>query len=306
MALSFMATARADECVTTASATAEPDFTPCDFPDIDLDVQEMPDGTGNRTADGTPWIAQSSKGVPLTVDATTNRLSVRTSLGTWRDYNVRGAQKAIERWESMTPAPLVLPKTPAVSGPPLDIWSKVDVQGLEGAGEQPSLRTGIGADYRIDSQATLGVALERGNARAAAAGAAEQDQKASAYVTLKAAPILSLDARTEWQAGNAEFAAANGATEKGAVILAPRLNHSFALDGGTTIEPFLTYKRELDFTASGREGGESGIAATQSAGAGFTYTRPDEYSLSVSAGVDGLATDGQNVNSKFKLSVPIK
>jgi len=306
MALSFMAAARADECVTIASATAEPDFTPCDFPDFDFNVQEAPDGTGHRTSDGTPWIAQSSKGVPLTVKATTGSLSVRTSLGTWRDYNVRGAQKAVEPRESMTPAPLVLPKTPAAPSPPLDIWSKVDVQGLEGAGEQPSLRTGIGADYRIDPQATVGVALERGNARTAAGGATEEDQKASAYVTLKAAPILSLDARTEWQAGNAEFAAANGASGKGAVILAPRLNHSFALDGGTTIEPFLTYKRELDFTASGREGGETGIAATQSAGAGLTYTKPDEYSLSVSADVDGLATEAQNVSSKFKLSVPIK
>jgi hypothetical protein len=129
----------------------------------------------------------------------------------------------------------------------------------------------------------------------------------AAYVSLQAVPLLTLDARTEWQAGNAEFAAASGAAEKSTVILAPKINHSFALDGGKTIEPFVTYKREFDLSTTGHEANETAPITTQSAGAGVTLTKPDAYSLSVTTDVEGLgATTPENVSSKFRLSVPIK
>ncbi|HML28218.1 MAG TPA: hypothetical protein PKE16_05140, partial [Hyphomicrobium sp.] len=45
----------------------------------------------------------------------------------------------------------------------------------------------------------------------------------------------------------------------------------------------------------------------QSAGAGITYTKPDGYSLSVSADVGnfGAADEAQSLSSKFQLSVPL-
>lgn len=129
-----------------------------------------------------------------------------------------------------------------------------------------------------------------------------KNSKASAYVTLQATPLISLDARTEWQAGNAEFAATNGAAEKSAVILAPKIDHSFALGDGKTISPFVTYKREFDMST-----GPAGLNdPTRSAGAGVTYKDSDAYTLSVTTDVDAAtATAPQSVNSKFKLSVPI-
>ena len=114
--------------------------------------------------------------------------------------------------------------------------------------------------------------------------------------------MLSLDARTEWQAGNAEFAAANGGAEKSAIILAPKINHSFALGDGKTIAPFVTYKREFDMST----GPEALNTPQRSAGAGVTYTDPDAYTFSVTTDVDAAtAITPESMSSKFQLSVPI-
>ena len=99
--------------------------------------------------------------------------------------------------------------------------------------------------------------------------------------------MLSLDARTEWQAGNADFAASTGAAEMSTFSFAPRINHSFALDGGKTIEPFVTYKRQFDLGVQGGEAGMAGLV-TDLAGAGLTFTNPNEYSLSVTTDLEGL------------------
>ena len=90
--------------------------------------------------------------------------------------------------------------------------------------------------------------------------------------------------------------------------LAPRINHSFALDGGKTIEPFVTYKRQFDLSEQGRETGVAGLATTDSAGAGLTFTNPNAYSLSVTTDVEGLnhQTAAESLNSKFQLKIPIQ
>jgi hypothetical protein len=309
--LCFTAVARAEECVNTTSTTAEPDFTPCDVaePQIDLDAvlaAHAATASNAKSADGTPWIAEGSQGVPLTVNSSATGISMRTSLGTWRDYNVSDAARTIDTSKSVSPLPLTLPKAASPPKSPLDIWSSVDVEGYEGSGTE-SMRAGLGADLKLSHTTTVGVTAERGDAKVTTGVQPAQDEKMAAYVKLQAVPLLTLDARTEWQAGNAEFAATSGAAEKSTVILAPKINHSFALDGGQTIEPFVTYKREFDLSAAGREANETGSVATQSAGAGVTFTNPDAYSLSVTADVEGLgATTPESLSSKFKLSVPIR
>jgi hypothetical protein len=288
--------AHADECLNTTTNTAEPDFTPCDdgLPEIDLDAALAAHAATPKPAkstDGTPWIAQSDKNVPLTVNSSDAGVSLRTSLDDLRDFNTRKFTT-----ETGTPA---LPKTPG-SKSPLDVWTSVDVNGYDGNRDQ-STRTGLGVDYKLSRKALVGVSVERGDARSVTAGT-EEDSKASAYVTLQATPLLSLDARTEWQAGNAEFAAANGAAEKSAIILAPKINHSFALGDGKTIAPFVTYKREFDMST----GPEALNTPQRSAGAGVTYTDSDAYTLSVTTDVDAAtAVTPESMSSKFQLSVPI-
>jgi hypothetical protein len=134
-----------------------------------------------------------------------------------------------------------------------------------------------------------------------------EDQKASAYMNLQATPLLSLDARTEWQTGNAEFTANSGVAERGAFVLTPKINHDFKLDNGTTLSPYVSYQREFDVSASRKDAVDPSFDATQSAGAGVTYTIPNSYSLSVSADVDnfGATDEAQSLSSKFQLSVPL-
>lgn len=273
---------------------------------IDGLSSSMSGGPSPNSAEGTPWIAQSSNQMPVTLNATDDTVSLRTSLGTFRDYNSRIATRTIDTSSVLSSPALTLPKGPGAPPSPFDVWSSVDVGGFENSKDK-SLRTGLGADYKPTQMARFGVAVERGDARSATISGAEQDAKASAYVTLQAMPALSLDARTEWQSGNAEFAAASGAAEKAAVILAPKVNHTFQLEGGTTLAPFVTYKREFDLGIAGREASDAPLAPTQSAGGGMTYTKPDAYSLSVTADVDGPgATEPENVNGKVQLSVPLK
>jgi hypothetical protein len=308
--VSVATAARADDdCLNTTTTTAVPDFAPCEVtePQIDLDAalaEHAVSATISRNSDDTPWIAQGSKGVPLTVNSSDTGVSMRTSLATWRDYNVRDAMKTIDTSTPASPSDIILPSAPAPPKSPLDIWSSLDVQGYQGSGDE-AMRAGVGADYKINRATTVGVLAERGDAKAARAGL-EQDSKMAAYVTLQATPMLSLDARTEWQAGNADFAANTGAAEMSTFTLAPRINHSFALDGGKTIEPFVTYKRQFDLGAPGGETGMAGLV-TDSAGAGLTFTSPDAYSFSVTTDVEGLgATTAESLNSKFQLKIPIE
>lgn len=289
-----------DECLNVATSMAEPDFSPCDsdLPQIDLDAA-LQDHAGAKpaasAASAMPWIAQQDKGVPLQVNSSNSNVSLRTSLDDLKNFNTRTF--VIDQSGASTPA---LPKINTTPNLPVDVWTSVDVKGYEGDRDQ-STRTGLGVDYKLSRSAVMGVSVERGDARSASA-APELDSKASAYVTLQATPLISVDARTEWQAGNAGFAAANGASEKSAVILAPKIDHSFALGDGKTISPFVTYKREFEMST----GAATLTTPERSAGAGVTYKDSDIYTLSVTTDVDAAtATTPQSVNSKFKLSVPI-
>ena len=204
-----------------------------------------------------PWIAQRDKGVPLQVNSSNSNVSLRTSLDDLKNFNTRTF--VIDQSAASAPA---LPKITTAPNLPVDVWTSVDVKGYEGDRDQ-STRTGLGVDYKLSRSAVMGVAVERGDARSASA-ATELDSKASAYVTLQATPLISVDARTEWQAGNAGFAAVNGASEKSAVILAPKIDHSFALGDGKTISPFVTYKREFEMST----GAAALTTPDRSAGAG--------------------------------------
>ncbi len=302
----------AEDCVDVQSTAAVADFKPCEEfePQIDLNAalaEHAAPAEAAASSDSVPWIATDTRDLPATFSTSDTGVSVRTSLGTWRDYNVRTASPSITQPElGSVPTAFDLPKAPVAAKTPIDVWSNLDVEGFDGSRDQ-STRTGVGADYTLNKAAVVGVSVEHGDARSALVPGIEQDQKASAYMTLQATPLLSLDARTEWQSGNAEFAEASGAAERGAVILAPKLNKSFQLDNGTTLSPFLSYQREIDVSASHKYGVDPTLDAVQSAGAGITYSKPDAYTLSVTADVDnfGAAEDQQSLSSRFQLSVPL-
>ncbi len=302
-----------DDCVDVPSASAIADFQPCSAEtQLDLNAaileQNMPAQTA-PSSDAVPWIATNPQDLPAKFNSSDSGVSVRTSLGTVRDYNARTASPAIQQPEFGAPPTtnFDMPKAPVAPKSKVDVWTNLDVNGYEGSRDQ-STRAGVGADYKFSKVTTVGVSIERGDARSASVTGTEEDQKASAYLSMQATPLLSFDARTEWQAGNNEFATSTGAAEHGALILAPKINHSFKLDSGTTVSPYLTYQRQFDVSSSRKDGTGAAADVTQSAGAGVTYTKQDAYSLSLSADVDnfGATEDTQSVSSKFQLNVPLR
>ncbi len=310
--VSVTSAVRAEDCIDVQSTSAAPDFQACETaePEFDIDAalaEQASPTTAGPPNDGIPWIATDPQDLPATFNSSDTGVSVRTSLGTWRDYNSRSASPTVQLPAYTAASENVdVPKAPFVPKTPLDVWTNIDIDGYDGARDQ-STRAGVGADYKFNRATIVGVSVERGDARSATTPGIAADQKASAYLSLQATPLLSFDARTEWQTGNSDFAASSGVAERGAVILAPKVNHSFTLDNGTTVSPFLTYQREFDVSASHKEGVDPSFDATQSAGAGVTYTKPDSYSLSLSADVDnfGVADETQSLSSKFQLSVPL-
>ncbi|MFT3730757.1 MAG: hypothetical protein QM780_04915 [Hyphomicrobium sp.] len=303
---------RAEDCVDVQSTSPVPDFQPCEMLEPDLDPADLNsiilESSASKpkkaatASDAIPWIATNPQDVPAAFSTSDTGVSVKTSLGTLRDYNARSASPVVEQ-PAFGPAPktdFTMPQAPVAPKTPLDVWTSIDVNGYDGSRDQ-STRTGVGADYKFNKMTTLGVSIERGDSRSATVTAVEEDQKASAYVTLQATPLLSLDARTEWQAGNEAFAESSGAAEKGAFILAPKINKSFKMDDGTTLSPFVTYQREFDVSASRKDSVDTSLDATQSAGAGVTYTKPDAYSLSVSADVDNFGATEQSSESEQQI-----
>jgi len=258
------------------------------------------------SVDGTPWLMQTLSedeadaiGPPLELNPLDNGFSARASTSTWRDHNNKALTKRIEAAKSGAPKDLKLPKTDPRAAPPVELWSTLDVQGGAADG---SKRTGVGADYKATKSTTFGLSAERGESYSRTTPAASEDEKYSAYMNYKAAPAVSVDARTQWSTGRT-VGGDNGPDggEKGSVIISPRVGKAFALGEGNTIEPFVNYKREFDLKTTG-----TATADIDSAGAGVTFAKPDSYSLSVTTDFEGLSpTEQTNVNSKVQFKVPL-
>ncbi|MBS0250806.1 MAG: hypothetical protein JSR78_07040 [Proteobacteria bacterium] len=307
------AAARADDCPDVETTAALTTLQPCENYGGELDLSTPSSALSQPQkpapkSDGIPWIATDTNDIPATFSTTDTSVSVRTSLGTLRDYNKRSASVTIEQPAfGEAPKPdFVMPAAPVTRKTPLDVWTNVDLSGYNGSPDQ-STRAGVGADYNFNKATKVGVSIEGGDTRNYGTSGVVEDQKASAYVTLQATPLLSLDARTQWQTGNAEFAETTGAGERSSFVLAPKINHDFKLDDGSKLSPYLSYQREFDLSTTRKDGVDTSFDGTQSVGAGVTFTDPNAYSLSVSAGVDnfGVADESQSVSSKLQLNVPL-
>ena len=243
---------------------------------------------------------------PLAIKPGDHGVSARVGLGTLRDYNASLARRKIDNAKAWGPSTLIVPAAPPPKSS-LDVWSKLDAQGVD-EGPNRSVRAGVGVDYNLSKGTTVGVAAEQGEASANATQTT-QDEKVGAYLAFKSLPNVTVDTRTEWSKSGtvANSAAVTGQApaEKSSISVAPRLNHSFALDGKKTIEPFVGVKREIDLESAGAAQGQ--LKTVDSASAGVTLAKPDGYSLSVTTGVEGVGgTDPANVKSELKLKLPLQ
>jgi len=247
--------------------------------------------------------ASTAAPAPLAVQSSEDSVSARASLQTLRDYNSQKAKLKVEQAQRVAPDALVAPKTPVASKSAVDVWSSLNADGLNEATK--SVRAGAGLDYKLVKNASVGVFAERSETIAPqVSGGDQSEDKVAAYMAFKALPAVTIDTTTQWETVTAADPAVGKQTEdKGSIIVAPRIGKSFALDNGQTIAPFVTVKREIDLAGKTTR---SDTAATDSAGAGVTFTKPDSYSLSVTTDVSAAgASDPASVNSRLQFKLPL-
>lgn len=279
-------------------------------PDLSFDV---PDAKPAIRAAPLPAEIDSDKAspaapLPFAFDANDASISAKASLSSLKDYHSKltakkiGGAKAVNGSLNVTPynvTPNVVTPGDATTQPaPLDIWSALQVLQPDASGAT-RLTTSTGIDYNISGNAKVGVAAERVETSGPGARHSGSEDKISAYAAFKALPELTVDTKAQWTPAvqNGRAAAAG----KGTVTVAPRIGHTFEVDKGHTIQPFVTLSREFDFAESGAADGSS------AAGAGVTVAKPGSYSLSVTTDVsNGNSADPAALKSGFELKLPIE
>jgi hypothetical protein len=266
-----------------------------------------------------PWFLQGGAvqsdqsdepvGLPFTINPSSkpsgNGFSAKMSTRTWRENTNKDLEKRIGKVKAAAPKDIKMPTSPRQIEPPAELWSTLEVQGVSTSGDSSdqSVRGGVGANYKMTPSATVGVSAERGAAKAANDASPGDDEKLSAFMNFKATSMLSIDARTQWQAN--QPSAALGATpersEKGSIIVAPRISRTYKIGKDQTVEPFVSYKREVGIVTAG-----PGSADANSAGAGVTFAKPDAYSFSVTTDVDKLDQGAdKSVSGKVQIKLPL-
>lgn len=296
-----------------ASALMNPDGTfkdlTCDAlpPLLDLSVPAANAvARGAKTTTKFPEIkdtdAPATAPVPLSVQSSDDSVSARTSLQTLRDFNTQKLSRKVQQAQGLASDDLVMPKAPVAAKPAIDVWSSFKADGLND--DSKSVQTGAGLDYKIVKNTSVGVYAKRSETIApTTSGGDQSEDKYAAYMAFQAFPAVTIDTTTQWESATAVDPTAGKQTEdKGAIIVAPRIGKSFALDDGQTVAPFVTVKREIDLIGKSGEAG----AAVNTAGAGVTLEQADSYSLSVTTDVSGIgSSDPASVNSRLQFKLPL-
>lgn len=244
--------------------------------------------------------SSSTSPLPVAVDRTDNSVSVRTGISVWRDYNDKKLEKRYKKAKSRSGKDL---KAPVVGArkPPLDVWTKVNIESGSDAASRTT-RTALGADYKLPNDTTAGISAEQAETQAAyGAAPVPTDRTVSAYVNFKATPLLSIDARTQWQRADGETAAGIASDEHNSFTLAPKIEKKYTLGDDVDMTPYATIQHKFDIDSVANTD-----TITNSAGAGITFAKPDTYSVTVSTNVEhSTGAETPNLNSKLQLKLPL-
>lgn len=274
-----------------------------DVPDLDLSLS-LPMPTRKEDAVRFPSAPAGSEPLPVVITPGETGGSARTSLHTLRVYNAQRAARKIDEARVLAAAALPVPKMPAASSSPLEIWTSIDAQGFDGEASR-KVKAGAGLDYKIVNSASAGMVAER--AEHAAPGAdlgAGKAEKVAAYMIFKALPAVSIDARSQWERVQTfDGIPAPAASEKASVIVAPRAGKAFTIDRDHTLEPYVEVKREIDLSVKDA----AALSARTSAGAGLNISKNGSYAVNVTADVSSAAVPGEApaINSKVQFKLPL-
>ncbi len=233
---------------------------------------------------------------PVSIVPSDTGIAAMTSLSAWRDYNARSlAQKT----EQIAAAPaLTMPRPPQTSLP-LDVWTRVLVDGLADGSNQ-STNVTAGVEYKVNQQSTFGMAARLTDSAVDTVSATLPSETFTAYANLQVLPGLTVKAESKPGQNPA-----NGFAEAGAdqpvLAITPKLSHTFSLEGGQRIQPFLVLQNTFEHDVSIDAGSVS------SAGAGFVIDAPSSYSFSISTTVEpaGPSDGGPAAEGRMRLTIPM-
>lgn len=290
-----------------------------------------------------PWIGQDWATLPVAVKPAEQSLDMAASLQHLGSYESQRTLQKIEDAKALAPAGLAAPKP--IPKPPaaFDVWSKVDVKGLEGQAAETKRGT-IGADYRLAKGALVGMSAEIVDE----GQALQQDTRLATYFAIKPWSPVTLDGKAQWSeshgvqggglvttqsavtarvkgsfgyeglvlapmasvAHGVDDAPPDGSgrvIEKSTLALTPKVSRPVEIGGGAKVEPFLSLKSSIDIGASGEAAGYGVTDTTRGVGGGVTLAKPDAYSLSVTTDVEqSTLSDHTSVKGRFELKLPLR
>lgn len=289
-----------------------------------------------------PWIGQDWATLPLAVKPADQSLNMAASLQHLGSYEARRTQQKLEEAKGLAPKDLALPKPVPMTPRRLDVWSKVEMTGLDSV-DGRNRRSTFGADYKIARSALIGLSAGVSDETSTAAS----DTRLAAYFAVKPWSPLTFDARAQWGESHAvvtpglvttqstltarlkgDFrydglrlapalsvahgvdeadALSGGAVEKSTIALTPRVSRPIDLKGGAKLEPFLSLKSAVDFGTAADGTGNNGVDTTRGIGGGVTFAKPDAYSLSVTTDVErSTSSDQPNLSGRLQLKLPLR
>lgn len=250
----------------------------------------------------TPTETQQAVPLPFANVTGETGLTAKTSLNGLRDYTAKRNAKKIENAKTRAGQPLKIPKPAVQQRPDLDVWAGIDAQNLSGPSDQ-TVRRQVGAGYRVSRQAAVGLMVEDRETTPAALPLPQpsrQDESIAAYFALKPMQSVTIDTVTDWEQQNTTASGPTTPDQKRSLTVSPRIRFPFAIEGGKTIEPYLTAKQEIGVTAANED-------RVDTAGAGVTFAKPDTFSLNLSTDVDASDREGPaKVKSQLQFKVPLK
>lgn len=291
-----------------------------------------------------PWIGQEWSSLPVAVKPADQNFDMSASLQQFGSYEARKAQKMFEGAKELASKPLATPKLVTAVPQPFDVWSKVEVTGIDSS-DGETRRGTVGADYKIMRNALMGVSAAVTDGTSTIAS----DTRLAAFFAVKPWSRVTFDARAQWGESHLAaapglittqnalsarlkgdfrfqglrlapaltiahgvdetdtFATGTGTVEKSTIALTPRVSQPFSLKDGTRLEPFLSLKSAIDFETQADGSSHDGIDTTRGIGGGVTFAKPNAYSLSVTTDVEqSTSTDKTNVSGKFELKLPLR
>ena len=295
--------------------------------------------------DDRPWIGQNWATLPVAVKPADQSLDMAASLQHLGSYEAQRAQQKLKEAKGLAPKDLTIPKLLPPKPTLLDVWSKVEVTGLNGINGETRLGT-VGADYKIARRALVGVSAAARDETSSLAS----DTRLAAYFAMKPWSPVTFDAKAQWGESHAvsnpglvttqsvlsarlkgnfsydglRLAPAltvahgiddtdvfgSGPVEKSTIALTPRISHPIDLKGGAKLEPFLSLKSAVDFgtSTSAADGAlHNGVDTSRGIGGGITLAKPNAYSLSVTTDIQRTTSDDKsNVSGRLELKLPLR